>query len=247
MMDFVEAVKRPLRTDSMTIILGIIFTIFPFTRPLLHGLGIELARRTQQHNDHMPKFDDFVDLFLSGLIMFVVVILYFLPAILALVIGVSSSFPALLSLSQHFVSAPVLALRNFILLVSQSAAWGALALVFGFLASVMAPIGIQLYARDKRIGSAFQFSRVWKAVSTGHYWVSWVLMMGYAVVLLGIVTLLSIPEFNALSLIFLGIAGYMWWMTWYIMFAEVANDSGIFKVNPHHVEFKRRLGKHHRR
>lgn len=233
MIDFVEAVKRPLRTDPITIVLGVLFTVFTPLRPLMHGLGIELSRRTQHGNETMPKFDDFVDLFLSGLIVYVIAIIYFIPMILALIAGAAVSLPSLFSILQNFSGAPGIAMKSFLVLIATSAVFGVIAFLAGFLAAVMLPVGIQLYAHDKKIGSAFDWPRIWKVVSHAQYWVTWILLMGFGIVLLGVIAILSIPEFNALSILFLGAAGYLWWMTAYIMFAETVKEAGVLEARGH--------------
>ena len=227
MIDFVEAVKRPWKTDPITIVLGTLFTIFTPLRPLLHGLGVESAHRAQNGNETMPHFSDFIDSYLSGLMVIVIGILFFLPAMLALLAGALVSIPLLFSLFTSLAQNPILAGQSFIGLLVNGAVFGALALIFVFLATLMAPIGIQLFAHDKKIASAFQTSKIWRVIATADYWVTWLLLMAYGVVLVGAVAILSLHEFNALSALFLGVAGYSWWMTTYIMFGEVVKDAGV--------------------
>ncbi len=249
MMDFVEAVKRPLRTDPVTIVLGIFFMVFLPLRPLLHGLGIETARRTQQNHDVMPHFDDFIDLYLTGLIGLVVTVLFFLPALLALLAGTALSIPFMLNLVATMASRPLFVMNNMIGLAMGAAVFGMIALVLGFLASIMAPVGIQLFAHDKKVGSAFSFSKIMKVITTAEYWITWLLLLAYGIVLLGLVAILSIPEFNVLSALFLAAAGYLWWMTAYILFAETVKDSGVLngRSNGTTHTFKRKLAKKKKR
>lgn len=236
MIDFVEAVKRPWKTDPITIVLGTLFAVFAPLRPLLHGLGVESARRTQTGNETMPHFSDFVDMYLSGLLVIVVGILYFLPALLALFAGALVSLPLVWAIFQSMAQNPILSVQSFIGLLVNGAVFGAIALILIFLATLMAPIGIQFFAHDKKVGSAFQFSKIWKVVSMADYWVTWLLLMAYGIVLIGFVAILSIPSFNALSGLFLGVAAYMWWMTSYIMFGEVVKDSGMLNAHAGHTK-----------
>jgi hypothetical protein len=235
MVDFVEAVKRPLRTDPVTIVLGVLFAILLPTRPLLHGLGLELSRRNMNGNAHMPQFDDFVDLFLSGLMVFVIVILYFLPTLIVLLVGAAASMGLVLNILQSLTVNPVLAIQSLMLLIVGGAVFGSLALVLSLLAAIMLPVGVQFFAHDKKIASAFAFRRIWSVVGTLQYWISWVLLMGYGIALLGVVALLSIPEFNALSVVFLGLAMYLWWMTWYIVMSDTVKESGALSNGRSHA------------
>lgn len=235
MVDFVEAVKRPLRTDPVTIVLGVLFAILLPTRPLLHGLGLELSRRNMNGNAQMPQFDDFVDLFLSGLMVFVIVILYFIPALLVLLVGAAASMGLIVNILQSLTVNPILAIQSLMLLIVGGAVFGSIALLLSLLAAIMLPVGVQLFAHDKKIASAFAFKRIWSVVGTWQYWVSWILLMGYGIVLLGVVALLSIPEFNALSIVFLGLAMYLWWMTWYIVMSDTVKESGVLGKGHSHA------------
>ncbi len=243
MIDFVEAVKRPWKTDPITIVLGTLFAIFTPLRPLLHGLGVETARRTQARVDSMPHFSDFVDMYLSGLLVIVIGIIYFLPALIVLFAGALISIPLIFNIFQSMAQNPILSVQSFVGLLVNGAIFGALALILVFLATLMSPIGIQLFAHDKKIGSAFQFSKIWKVISMADYWVTWLLLLAYGIVLVGFVAILSIPNFNALSGLFLGAAGYMWWMTSYIMFGEVVKDSGT--LGGHAAPTKHTHASHH--
>src|ERR1700752_3308881 len=100
MVHYIEAIQRPLKTDFTTIILGTIFMgmhflghlltvtfgsfagIFSLLGLFVHGLGIEVARNTQKNSKVMPHFSDYVDAFFSGLMVYVIGIIYFLPALL---------------------------------------------------------------------------------------------------------------------------------------------------------------------
>lgn len=237
MIDFVEAVKRPWKTDPITIVLGTLFAVFAPLRPLLHGLGVESARRTQSGNETMPHFSDFVDMYLSGLLVIVVGVLFFIPALVVLLLGAIITLPLVWSIFISLTQNPILSVQSFIGLLVNGAVFGALALILTFFAMLMAPIGIQLFAHDKRIGSAFQLSKIWKVISMADYWITWLLLMAYGVVLIGVVAILSIPSFNALSGLFMGAATYTWWMTSYIMFGEVVKDSGVLHGHAsHHVK-----------
>lgn len=234
MIDFVEAVKRPWKTDPITIVLGTLFSVFAPLRPLLHGLGVETARRSQSGNETMPHFSDFVDMYLSGLLVIVVGVLFFVPAILVLLLGAVITIPLVATIFTSMAQNPILSVQSFIGLLVNGAVFGAIALVLTFLATLMAPIGIQLFSHDKKVGSAFQLSKIWKVISLADYWVTWLLLMAYGVVLIGVVAILSIPSFNALSGLFMGAATYTWWMTSYIMFGEVVKDAGVLHGHASH-------------
>jgi fumarate reductase subunit C len=250
MIDFVEAVKRPWKTDPITIVLGTLFAVFAPLRPLLHGLGVESARRPQSGNETMPHFSDFVDMYLSGLLVIVTGVLFFVPALIVLLLGALITIPLVWNIFMSMAQNPILSVQSFIGLLVNGAVFGALALILTFFAMLMAPIGIQLFAHDKKIGSAFQLSKIWKVISMSDYWITWLLLMAYGVVLVGVVAILSIPSFNALSGLFMGAAAYTWWMTSYIMFAEVVKDSGVLHghavhhtTSAKHVPAKRSFAK----
>jgi hypothetical protein len=228
MVDFAEAVKRPLRADPVTIALGVLFALIYPLRPLLHGFGVETARRTQRGHEKMPQFDDFIDMYLSGLIVLVILILYFVPAALLLVAGALASIPLLMSTATGMVYANGFLIMQLLPAVA-GGAFGAVALFFGLLACITAPIGIQLYAHNKRIGSAFEFGKIFQVISRGEYWVTWLLLVAYGVVLIGAVGILTTP-INLLTILLGGVASYLWLMTAYTLFAENVQNSGVLSA-----------------
>ncbi|MDP2666810.1 MAG: DUF4013 domain-containing protein [Candidatus Diapherotrites archaeon] len=244
MIHFVEAVKRPLKTNPVTVMLGVLFSTFIPLQAFVHGLGIEAARRTLRSQDTMPHFDDFVDAFLTGLMVFVVTVLYFLPAMLLLVGGIAVSFPFLVSIVSQILLYPFASLQSLMTLLLGSPVVGGLVVLLGFLAAIMLPVGLQFFAHDKRVGSAFQFSKILPVIVSPHYWITWLLMAAYGLVLLGLVTILSAPGFSIISLILAGIAWYMWWMTWYTMMGESVREAEGWHARSratHTTSFKRKF------
>jgi hypothetical protein len=122
MVAFLEAIKRPLKTDLTTVVLGTIFMgfhalggaivlifggilggILSLLSVFVHGLGIEASRRTIRNDHSMPAFEDYVDLFFSGLMVWVIGVLYFLPAMIAIALGVANSLPIIFSVFNNAV------------------------------------------------------------------------------------------------------------------------------------------------
>lgn len=228
MINFVEAVKRPLRTDPITVMLGVFFSVFVPLQAFVHGLGIETARRALKGSDGMPHFDDFIDAFFTGIMVMVITVLYFLPATLILIGGLSISFGFLTQIVSQILTQPFVSVQSMMNLLIASAGTGALVVFLGFVATIMLPIGLQLFAHDKRVASAFQFNKILPVLLTPHYWITWLLLLAYGLVLLGLVTILSAPGFSIIGLILGGIAWYMWWMTWYTMMAESVVQAGVW-------------------
>lgn len=243
MVEFLEAIKRPLKTDLTTVVLGSAFMAFhvlggaitvifgtvlggilSLLSVLTHGLGIEASRRTIRNDHSMPAFDDYIDLFFTGLMVWVIGVLYFLPAMIAIAFGVANSFPLIFSVFHNAVWSPVEALQGLLLLILNGAVYGLIALVLGILATLMVPIAVQLYAKNKQLGDAFRFSDILNVVATKEYWMSWAVLAGYAVVLLGVSTILSTLSLFILAIPALGVSSYLWWITWYTLFADVTHE-----------------------
>ncbi len=230
MVDFVEAVKRPLKTDPVTVVLGIVFRAIPVLDAFVYGLGVDAARRTQQGKDSMPAFHDFVDAFFSGLMTYVIVILYFIPALAVLGIGVVNSIPILASVFSNAISNPgmnpALVAKGIIELAINSVVFGALTVFLGLMAALMLPIAISFFSYRKKIGDAFLFGKILNVVATAEYWVSTILLLAYAVVLVGLSAILSTLSGGILFIPAQAAAGYLWLITAFTLYAETVRDSG---------------------
>lgn len=244
MVEFVEAIKRPLKTDLITVVLGTVFMgmrvlgvlltawfgvivggILAALSLFVHGLGVEASRRVM-HKDHsMPHFDDYVDLFFTGLMVFVIGILYFLPAMIVMGMGITNSIPLILEILGKAIWQPDVAVEGLLLLVLRGAVYGLLTLILSLLALIMLPIAIQLYAKNKELGDAFNFAHILNVVATPHYWMSWAVLAGYGVLLVGIAIIISTLSALVLTIPAFGLAMYLWWMTFYTLFAETTMEA----------------------
>ncbi len=243
MVEFLEAIKRPLKTDLTTVVLGSAFMAFhvlggaltvifgtlvggllSLLSVLTHGLGIEASRRTIRNDHSMPRFDDYVDLFFSGLMVWVIFLLYFLPAMIVILFGVANSFPLVYGVFHNIIWQPLAAVQGFLLLILSGAVYGLIALVLGILALLMFPIAVQFYAKNKQLGDAFKFPEILNVVATKEYWMSWAVAAGYGVVLIGIATIISTLSLFTLLIPAFGFASYLWIVTWYTLFADVTHQ-----------------------
>ncbi len=245
MVEFVEAIKRPLKTDLITVVLGTVFMgmrvlgvlltgfgvivggILAALSLLVHGLGVEASRRVM-HKDHsMPHFDDYVDLFFTGLMVFVIGILYFLPAMIVMGMGIANSIPLILGMMGTALWDPTMAVQGLLLLVLRGAVYGLLTLILSLLALIMLPVAIQLYAKNKELGDAFNFGHILNVVATPSYWMSWAVLAGYGVLLVGIAIIISTLSALVLTIPAFGLAMYLWWMTFYTLFAETTMEASV--------------------
>src|SRR3989344_5251075 len=88
--DFIRAIKRPF-TDFNKLAIGIIFLIIPFvsiiTGFFVKGYRMESARTALNKKFEMPKWESFGNLFVRGLLSWIIGIIYMIPAIVLILIA----------------------------------------------------------------------------------------------------------------------------------------------------------------
>ena len=170
-----DAIKYPMENWSKIIILGVIL-IIPIVNFIGLGYLFRIIKATFAGIDETPDFDEVGELFIDGLKILIVGIVYFIPvAIIAIIIG------ALLSLSPATTTGTVTGFDMFSLALGYSI-YIIVAIIVGLI-EVMAIANMALY--EGELGAAFKFSEVTDRIAMigwGKY-IGWYIIM----VLLGAV------------------------------------------------------------
>ena len=170
-----DSIKFPSAGWSKVVILGIILII-----PIVNFIGIgylfRIIKATFAGIDETPDFDEVGELFIDGLKIFIVGIVYFIPvAIIGIIIG------ALLSLSPATTTGTFTGFDMFSFALGYSI-YIIVAIIVGLI-EVMAIANMALY--EGELGAAFKFSEVMDRIAMigwGKY-LGWYIIM----VLLGLV------------------------------------------------------------
>lgn len=221
MVDYERAIKRPFM-DSKTLAIGVVLGIASLLLTLLiiPGLLVEMlvtgfylkCGKTAMNQDFkLPEWVDWGKLFVSGLIAFVIVLIYMLPALIVMAVSFGAFLVALISGAETGSEGmAVLSVGSIII--------GALvSLVLVLLAGYMLPAALLAYVKDDKFGSAFKFGEIKKKILTLNYFVPWVLMVLYYIVVVGVLSIIPV--------IGTALGSFMAGVTMFTVFGEVCSET----------------------
>jgi len=205
MADYRDAILRPFR-DLKTMLLGGLINAIPIVN--LAGIGYALQCATH-HSNSPPKWDALPRLWLDGLLVTLGSLIYMLPGIILVLIGV-------ISVTFDLTPGQTPAL----------AAWQLAFIILGILwflfAQYILPAAQVHYAIDGRLRSMFEFSEVIKQALTFNYLKTWLFVLLWSVVLSIAGFILSILTFITLigPLYVNGLITYTILVTAFTLFGE---------------------------
>jgi len=140
--------------------------------PLLYGYLLEIFRGKKP----APELNDYVKLFIDGLMYMVIGIIYMIPVIIVFCIFLLPAIPAILSGSPQ---AMMLALGSAMTGV-------AIATILAFILALFSIIGVIRFARTGKMGEAFNFNAILATIGKIG-WVSYIISLIVLVVVMVIV------------------------------------------------------------
>ena len=196
-----DSIKYPSSNWGKVLILGIITIASVLIVPvfLLIGYVFRIIKATLAGIDELPEFDEIGGMFVDGLKVFVVGIIYSIPVyIIALIVGLlmgSGSAASAASLGPGYVLA--LLLSNLVTFI--------ISLIVGLVA-IMAVVNMAY--NDGDLGAAFRFSDLLNVIATigwGKYIVTYIVIaiVGTVGVFIGVLTMFLLIGFILLPLIIL--------------------------------------------
>lgn len=176
-----DALSYPTRGDDglKTIAIGGVLSLFSFLLlpiPLVLGYYVRVLGTTTEGVDDPPTFDDWGDLFVTGLVAFAVMIPYYLiPAVVFFVFGGLGALTG----SRGIALAGILTA----ILVSG---------VLGIALTYVSPAALANYAATGSASAAFAFGDLKSIILSGAYFRAWI--VGFALLFAGgvVVSLLSV-------------------------------------------------------
>ena len=208
---YIEAIRRPF-TDAKKLLIGIILSIIPIVNFVTIGYWLENARTAKTKALKLPEWKNFGALFVEGLVIILLGIIYSIPAFLV--------FYSILgkSVMQYFINvdaASIMMQETIANLSSTGMAGLAVTGLLILLASLLTPAAALNYAAAKknRFAAAFDFKKIFKGVFTNEYLLAWVGATLYTVIISGILSL--VPYVGG------PIATYVTGLTYYTLLGEV--------------------------
>jgi hypothetical protein len=178
MVDYNSSFKRPF-SDWKKLLIGTLFNIIPIINFFAMGYILKMISSTSKKDvKKLPAWDNFGTLFFKGFMMFLIGLIYALPAI---IIGVIALYPVISATIMSGGSYELIA-YDIQTVILQAAPLIILAIVLAVVASYLAPIGIVNYAKKGKFSTAFEIGLILKKVFTGKYFLAWLLSMLLSIV-----------------------------------------------------------------
>lgn len=220
MVDYGGAIKRPF-TDLTALVIGIIMAVIPIVNLFVPaGYAVRCAQKTFGKDNTLPKWESWGDIIVKGIMVFIIEVIYMIPAMIFMAIAVAGMVTVLFDKIPMSVwqSGNMMAIQTqFFSLIPELLAAGGIPLAVGVILFIAAlfitPMAVIFYAKENRFGAGFKIGEILKTVLTGSYIISWIIIMIYG----GILTLILsiIPYVGSAIAVFIVI------VTTYTLFAQV--------------------------
>lgn len=171
--NYTEAFKRPFE-DIRKLIIGCLLNIIPIIGFFATGYTMKAGEITLKNKKDLPEWTDWGRLFVDGLLAFVIGVVWFLPAIILIVIGaIGVGATALLS-GGALTATDVLATLGLPVII---------ALVLGLIAMYFVPLAVMGYVSTRKIGEAFKIGTILRKGLKGKYFIVWLVSFVVGMVL----------------------------------------------------------------
>ena len=193
MVDYGQCFRKPF-TDVKKFLIGVILSLIPIVNLFAKGYILQ-ASGVGKHKGHkkMPEWKDWGDLFLTGLVAFIIGVIYMIPAGIVFITGAGMAMMSLANAYLGGVIPPELLSQA----ATNEAAAGAMgqliqqnwalalpaiiqmvpillfAAVLGILARYLIPIAVLQYISTGKFSEAFSLKTIFKKAFTGEYFVVW--------------------------------------------------------------------------
>jgi hypothetical protein len=178
-----EYAKEALVGKWVRWILLIIIGIIPIVNFILYGYTIRVLRGIKP----APELEDYVQLFVDGLLYMIISIIWMIPAIIIAIITIGGSI-GLLMVNDPAAAAAAIAGMGIGILIT---------IIVAILCGLFATIGIVRFARMEKFGEAFAFSAIMEKIGE----IGWV---NYIIALIVIGIVISIIYFILLLIPIIG-------------------------------------------
>ena len=192
-MDITEEVKFPTKDSEwiQKILIGGIIGIIPIINLIRYGYILKVIKEATEGNHGMPKWEDWGNLFINGLIAFIISLIYLIIPILIMLVSAGGVMTAALSGNMNLMYGMMAGAVGGILIGLL------LALVFGF----MVPMALAMYTKENSFGAAFRIGEVLSRIKS--VFADYVTVYVVLIALMFILFLLSfIPVLGTLIVIF---------------------------------------------
>ncbi len=214
-MEIVEEIKFPSKDNEwiLKILIGGIINIIPIVNLISFGYLLKVMKGSIDGKPGLPKWDDWGNLFMNGLIAAIIGLIYMIIPILIFLISGGSIVAAALSGDTGLLMGAIAGAMGGILIALL------LVLIFGFLL----PMALSMYVRENNFGAALRFNEVISRIKSvfGDYLTVYIVVIALFFIL-GVLN--GIPVLGTLIMIF---GSFYIGAVAYNMFGEVCARSKV--------------------
>ncbi len=214
-MEIVEEIKFPSKDNEwiLKILIGGVINIIPVVNLISFGYLLKVMKGSIDGKPGLPKWDDWGNLFMNGLIAAIIGLIYMIIPILIFLISGGSIVAAALSGNVEMLMGAIAGAMGGILIALL------LVLIFGFLL----PMALSMYVRENNFGAALRFNEAISRIKSvfGDYLTVYIVVIALFFIL-GVLN--SIPVLGTLIMIF---GSFYIGAVAYKMFGEVCARSKV--------------------
>ncbi len=192
-MEIMEEIKFPSKDSEwiQKVLIGGVVAIIPIVNLIAGGYFLKVMKGAMDGKPGIPKWDDWGNLFMNGLMAAIIGLIYMIIPILILVVSAGNIIGAAISENPEMLFTAIAgALGGFLIAAL-------LALIFGFLL----PMALSMYVRENNFGAAFRVSEVISRIRSvfGDYLTVFVIVI-FLYLVIGVLS--GIPLLGFLIMIF---------------------------------------------
>ena len=151
-MEIGESIKYP-TTDNdwiKKVVIGGILGMIPIVNFIVQGYYLKILKGSIENKSGMPEWEDWGNLFIKGLIVFIISIIYMLIPIIVISISVGGAILAAVSGGTEAMIAAIGAAAGGLLI----------AFILMLISLLLLPMALAIYAKEESFGSAFRFGEI---------------------------------------------------------------------------------------
>jgi len=207
--DYEGAIKKPF-SDIKSLVIGCLLNIIPIINFFSIGYSVEVSRLSMKGKNKMPEWTNWGALFVDGLLVFLISLIWMIPVIILLLATIGFSvITAIMKGGLEQGLLPILATAGTGLLIT---------LIVAILIGYFSPLAVMGFVKSKNFGDAFDFSTIFKKAFTSKYFGVWI-VIGIISFVLGFIG--GIIPF--VSLVLGPALGFISWIIAFTLLGEIYN------------------------
>lgn len=183
MTNYESAIKRPFQ-DVKKLIIGCFLNIIPLVNLISTGYILKAAKNTLNKKNELPEWEDWGNLFITGLTAAIIGLIYALPGLIVI-------FAAVGSIVFGMIMGPAGALDVASIIASGGVLF-VIALIWIIVAAFIAPMAVIRYVDKGEFSAAFAFGEIIKKIFTGEYVGAWLIMIIYGLIVTAVLSMVPI-------------------------------------------------------